>query len=204
MIKMADNARIDRMTSIDDADLDDLCKATDDAILDGNGFGWLRPPPRATLKRYWRGVVLVPERELYVARLDGGIVGSAQLLRPPANNEAGGHAATLTTFFIAPWARGHGLARNLLRTVENSARTHGFRLLDLDVRATQEAAIQLCQNFGFIRWGVKEKYALVNGQYVAGFYFSKTLLPEQSGPDRQADGGDAQQRRSQAEQAERS
>jgi hypothetical protein len=40
------------------------------------------------LETYFRGVLLVPERELFLARLDGHVVGSAHLVRPPRNNEA--------------------------------------------------------------------------------------------------------------------
>ena len=76
--------KIDLVTELGEEDLDALCEATEEAIIDGNGFGWLQPPGRQTLANYWRGVLLVPERELYVARLAGRIVGSTQLLQPPA------------------------------------------------------------------------------------------------------------------------
>ena len=169
------SSSVEHLQAFSERDLEDLCEATDEAILDGNGFGWLTPPPRRVLEAYWRGVLLVPERELYVARLDGNIVGTAQLLKPAPNNEAMAHTATLSTFFIAPWARGHGLARGLLQAVEDSAREHGFQLLDLDVRASQDAAIHLYENAGFKRWGIKERYALVNGKYVDGYFYSKRL-----------------------------
>ncbi len=61
------------------------------AIIDGGGFGWVNPPGRMALETYFRGVLLVPERELFVARLDGHVVGSAHLVRPPRNNEAQAH-----------------------------------------------------------------------------------------------------------------
>lgn len=157
------------------ADLEDLCRATEEAIVDGNGFGWLKPPPRDTLEAYWRGVLLIPGRDLAVARLDGTIVGSGQLVQPPANNEAQAFAATLTTFFVAPAARGHGLARSLLRAVEARAAELGFEMLELNVRETQTAAIQLYVSCGYRRWATKEKYAKVSGEYVAGHYYAKDL-----------------------------
>ena len=61
---------IEPLKEVFDEDLEDLCDAAESAILDGGGFGWLRPPPRAVLGRYFRGVVLVPERHLFVGRLD--------------------------------------------------------------------------------------------------------------------------------------
>lgn len=170
-------ALVERVTALSDEDLDDLCQATAEAVRDGNGFGWLVPPKRGVLERFWRGVLMVPERELYVARLDGHIVGSGQLLRPPPNNEAGRHAAQAASFFIAPWARGHGLARGLLRAIEDSARAQGYLMLDLDVRATQDAAIQLFEEWGFKRWGAKPHYARLNGEFVEGYFYTKTLEP---------------------------
>ena len=63
-------------------DLEDLSQATDEANIDGNGFGWLRPPERHKLETYWRGVLLVPQRRIVVARLDGAIVGLGLGLLP--------------------------------------------------------------------------------------------------------------------------
>src|SRR5690606_28111282 len=101
---------IEAIKEFTQADLDDLCEAAEQAILDGNGFGWLTPPPRAVQESFWKGVLMVPVRELYCARFEGRIVGSAQLVKPFPNNEAGGHIAQVATFFIAPYARGYGLA----------------------------------------------------------------------------------------------
>ncbi|HEX6959857.1 MAG TPA: GNAT family N-acetyltransferase [Ferrovibrio sp.] len=172
------SAVVEKIAALTDDELDELCEAAEKAILDGNGFGWLSPPPRRVLESYWRGVLLMPQRDLFVARLDGAIVGSAQLLRPPPNNEAQAHAAQLTSFFIAPWARGHGLARGLLRAVEEAARDAGFRQIDLDIRASQVAAIQLVEQAGYQRWGVKPRYALVDGAYIDGIFYTKILTAE--------------------------
>src|SRR5204863_7817937 len=78
---------VERVTEFTDEDLHALCEATSAAIIDGGGFGWVTPPGRLALETYFRGVLLVPERELFVARLNGSAVGSAHLVRPPRNNE---------------------------------------------------------------------------------------------------------------------
>src|ERR1700681_3166840 len=109
---------VERISEFTDEDLHALCEATDAAIIDGGGFGWVTPPGRRALESYFRGVLLVPERELFVARLDGTVVGSAILVRPPRNNEAQAFAASLMHSYIAPYARGYGLARMLTGTVE--------------------------------------------------------------------------------------
>jgi ribosomal protein S18 acetylase RimI-like enzyme len=162
-------------TSLPAADLAQLCEATNAAILDGGGFGWVEAQSRATLERHWKGVLLVPERELFLARLDGEVVGAAQLVRPPRNNEAQAFAATLTHAFVAPYARGFGLARLLVRRAEERAAAQGVRVLNLDVRATQATAIALFEGLGYIRWGTHPAYARVRGQTVAGLFYYRLL-----------------------------
>ena len=168
---------VERATELSEDDLATLCEAADAAIIEGGGFGWVNPPGRIALERYFRGVLLVPERALYLARLDGVIVGSAQLVRPPRNNEAQAFGATLMHAFIAPYARGHGLARLLTQRVEEGARALGYQVLNLDVRETQEPAIALYESLGFIRWGIHPAYARVAGRTVRGVYYFKLLQP---------------------------
>src|SRR3984957_16051718 len=96
-IKLKAKVTIERLTQCAGTDLDDLCEATESAIVEGGGFGWLKPPPRQVLENYWKGVLLVPERRFVVGRLDGMICGSAQLSRSPRNNEAQAMAGTVTS-----------------------------------------------------------------------------------------------------------
>ncbi|MCD8498171.1 MAG: GNAT family N-acetyltransferase [Alphaproteobacteria bacterium] len=156
-------------------DLNDLCDAAVTAIEAGGGFGWLNVPPRETLERYWHGVVTMPARLLLVARLDGVICGSCQLVKPPVNNEAQAHAVHLTTNFVAPWARGHGLATMLVEGAEKLARQEGFSVINLDVRETMTNAIKMYESLGFTRFGEHPHYAMVDGKPVKGFYYYKTL-----------------------------
>ncbi|MBB3174885.1 ribosomal protein S18 acetylase RimI-like enzyme [Endobacter medicaginis] len=169
---------VERATSLSDDALAELCEATHAAILDGGGFGWLSPPGKQVLERYFRGLMMVPERSLFIARLDGVIVGSAQLARPPRNNEAQAMAATLNHSYIAPYARGVGLARMLLQHVEDSARAMGYQILNLDVPETQRAAIALYEGFGYERWGTHPCYARAEGRIVRGFFYYKRLRAE--------------------------
>jgi ribosomal protein S18 acetylase RimI-like enzyme len=169
---------VERAMELGEDDLHALCEAAHAAIIEGGGFGWVAPPGRRALESYFRGVLLVPERELLIARLDGIVVGSAQLVRPPRNNEAQAFAATLMHSFIAPYARGHGLGRTLLRRVEEGARALGYHVLNLDVRETQTAAIRLYESMGYARWGEHPAYARVAGQTIRGFFYYKLLKPK--------------------------
>src|SRR5213592_540366 len=138
--------KVERLTRYSGTDLDDLSEATESAIVEGGGFGWLKPPPRQLLENYWKGVLLVPERRLVVGRLDGVICGSAQLSRAPRNNEAQAMAGTVTSAFVAPWARGHGIGRRIVSEIEQLARELGLLVLNIDLRDTQRAATR------FTRW----------------------------------------------------
>ncbi len=172
---MAGETQIERLNAFRAGDIDAICEATEQAIEQGLGFDWIRMPSRQLLEAYWRGVLLVPDRALFAARLEGVIVGTSQLVKPAHNNEAGSFNATITAFFVAPWARGHGLARNLLQMVIAHARAEGFKMISLDVRETQAAAIGLYESAGFKRWGTKPKYAFVDGRFIAGHFYYKDL-----------------------------
>jgi ribosomal protein S18 acetylase RimI-like enzyme len=119
--------------------------------------------------------ILVPERELIVGRMDGIIYGAAMLLLPSRNNEAQSFAATILQNFVAPYARGHGLARLILQKTEERARALNYYILNLDVRETQTAAIALYEAAGFVRWGTHPAYARVKGTVIQGHYYCKRL-----------------------------
>jgi ribosomal protein S18 acetylase RimI-like enzyme len=156
-------------------DLNDLCDATDAAILDGGGFGWIKLPAREILERYWRGVLTMPSRMLFVARLDGVICGTAQLITPPRNNEAQGFAATMTTVFVAPWARGHGLSRRLIENIEQAAREEGFGVIHVDIRESLDIAIKLYESMGYVHFGTNPYYAKIDGKIIPGRYYYKVI-----------------------------
>ena len=171
----AGKVTVEHLTQYSRTDLDDLCEATESAIVEGGGFGWLTPPARQVLENYWKGVLLVPERRLVVGRLDGVVAGSAQLSRAPRNNEAQAFAGTVTGAFVAPWARGRGIGRGIVREIERLARELGLAVLNLDLRASQRAAIGLYESLGYQRWGTHPCYAQVDGRTVPGHYYYKRL-----------------------------
>lgn len=156
-------------------DLNDLCDATDSAIEAGGGFGWTHLPNRGVLEQFWQGVIAMPSRTLFVARLDGMICGAAQLVRPARSNAGQASSAVLTGLFVVPWARGQGLSRRLLDLVERTASKEGFQVINLDVRETQQAAITLYESTGYQLMGKHPYYAKIDGQFVGGRYYYKLL-----------------------------
>ena len=175
MAKPAPPTSIEQPDALSEIELADLCEAAETAIIDGGGFGWLKPPPRKALEAFWRGVLLVPDKTLFVARVDARLAGSAILSRFPRNNEAQRHTGNISNIFVAPWARGRGLARGLVRACELFARKQGIIFINLDVRATQTAAVSLYESLDYTRWGENQNYAIVGGEPVVGFYYTKRL-----------------------------
>lgn len=174
-VSLAPTIAVEPVEALSSADLEELCDAAESAIAGGGGFGWINMPTREIMQAFWRGALVVPERRLFLARIDGVVAGSAQLVRPPPSNEAQSFAAHVRSAFVAPWARGHGLARLLVRRVEEVARESGFHTLLLDIRETQLAAIQLYEAQGYVRWGTNPRYARVDGRILAGYHYYKDL-----------------------------
>lgn len=161
--------------SLDNVELMQLCEVTREAISVGESFSWLTTPEEKALENYWKGVVLMRERTLFLPKMDGQIAGSCQLVRPPASNEVGAFRAEIVNFFLAPWARDYGLAKELISRVQDYAIVHGCRSLEIAVRSDQLAAISICEWLGMEKWGTKKRFAYVDNQFLSGFYYSKDL-----------------------------
>lgn len=175
--KLTPKLAIEKKTTLSAPEMNELCVATEDAIRDGIGFNWMAPPLRETLESYWGGVMMVPSRTLFVGKLDGVIAASIQLLRPSKTKETSAFAATVEAHFVAPWARGHGLAKMLLETAEREAAKDGFSVINLSVRETQSRALEVYREHGYTEWGTMPYYEFVNASMVSGHFFYKKLEP---------------------------
>ena len=169
------NIQVELLSSINNLDLADLCNITEQAIKAGGGFGWLKVPPRDILNKYWKGVMLIKNRKLIVGRLNKFIAGTLQLIFQPSNNEAQQNIFNIVSHFVAPWARGHGLAKAMIDKAEIVGIENGANCAQLDVRETQEAAIQLFISKGYTQWGINPNYAQVEGKNIKGLYYFKKL-----------------------------
>jgi len=167
---------VELIQHLSDPDMADLCDATDAAIEAGGGFGWVELPSREIMERWWRGVVTMPHRDLFVARLDGVICGTVQLVKPPMNNQAQAHITQLLSLFVTPWGRSHGLFEMLIDAAEKAAIDEGFKIMNLDVRETMITAIEKYEAAGYVRIGEHPHYAEVDGETLRGYYYYKDLL----------------------------
>jgi len=172
--------KVEKLSEFKNTDLDDICDATESTILDNKdsfniGLNRSEPPVRERLEQYWNGVLLVPQRELIVGRLDDTISASIQLIKPNPNNQTSSFSCSVDQHFVAPWARGHGLAKELLKAAEKEAKDQGHTVIRLRVNATLENAVKLYESFGFKRWGTLEKYEIIDGKMTPGHFFYKDI-----------------------------
>ena len=166
---------VELLSKISKVDLADLCNITEEAIKAGGGFGWLKTPPRDILQKYWKGIVLIQNKKLIVGRLDGVIAGTLQITFQPPNNESQRNIINITSHFVAPWARGYGLAKAMIDKAEMVGVENGAEYFQLDVRETQDQAIQLYKSKGYKHWGTNPSYAQVGEKTIKGLYFSKKI-----------------------------
>ena len=101
------------------------------------------PPPTAD---ELRSMVDNPETVLFVARVDGAIVGSLTLAfyRIPT-----GLKAWIEDVVVAEAARGRGVGDALNRAAIDEARNRGAKNVSLTSRPSREAANRLYQRLGF-------------------------------------------------------
>ncbi len=173
------NLEIELLEELNSLDLMDLCDATEATMLDTYGFSvgfkqW-QPPLRQDLESYFRGVMLIPERILFVARVDRTIAGSLQILLPHPTNQTSGFSASIDNHFVAPWGRNLGLSRKLLQTAEQYLREKNFSQIRLSVRSNREAAINLYESAGFKKWGTLPRYENVGNRVFSGYFYCKDL-----------------------------
>ena len=64
----------------------------------------------------------------------------------------------------------------MIDNAEIIAKEKGSSCIQLDIRETQQAAIQLFKSKGYIQWGENPNYAEVSGKTIKGLYFYKKIL----------------------------
>lgn len=133
--------------------LPELMTLLQEVVASGAAMGFLPPVSDAEARAYWEGVLAeldTPKRRLFVARVSGPIVGSAQL--ELAQRPNGRHRAEVQKVMVHPAARRLGLGRALMLAVETAAREQGRSLLVLDTRAG-DVAEQLYRSLGYVEAG---------------------------------------------------
>lgn len=141
------------------ADLTDLRSLLRDVVEGGASIGFMLPLGDTEVREFWAGVLAgvgANQRQIFVARDAGRIVGSVQLALAPQPN--GRHRAELQKLLVHRSHRRRGLGAALLRAAESAALTHGRTLIVLDSGATGNA-LGLYDRGGYTRVGVIPRFA---------------------------------------------
>lgn len=131
---------VSAVISIADEVSDELVDAVDRLIPQLSSSS--PPPGRAGLEE----IVANPNTALFVARVDGAVVGSLTLAfyRIPT-----GLKAWIEDVVVDSSARGHGVGEALNRAALDEARRRGAKDVSLTSRPSREAANRLYQRIGF-------------------------------------------------------
>lgn len=107
----------------------------------------------------WIAASLTGERPTWVAELEGETVGMVSLewIDPDPEVADGKDIAAVTSLSVLPSAGRRGIGRGLTVFAEEEARARGVRVLTLNTRPTNAAAIALYEGLGYVRWKEEER-----------------------------------------------
>ncbi|MCP8967636.1 GNAT family N-acetyltransferase [Ectobacillus ponti] len=151
---------------------DSLAELLVRVVEDGASIGFLPPLSGAAAERYWEEVP-APGVAVYVAVLEGRVVGSVQLHLCLKQN--GSHRAEIAKLMTHPDFRQRGIGRALMRAVEKRAKQEGRSLLVLDTRKG-DPSNSLYQSLGFVEAGEIPGYAQsADGALHATVFYYKNI-----------------------------
>jgi GNAT superfamily N-acetyltransferase len=151
---------IERLTlPATDAEVRGLAQLLVDAVASGAAVSFLAPLTLERAEAWWRNVLAGadPRAIFLIARDSEVIVGTVQLHPAWAPNQP--HRGEIVKLLVDRRCRRNGLGAQLMRSIEDAARSAGFTLLTLDAKRG-EAADRLYRRMGWVHAGTIPRYAL--------------------------------------------
>jgi GNAT superfamily N-acetyltransferase len=106
---------------------------------------------------------------------EGALVGITGFRREA--REKSRHKGWVWGVYVAPEARGHGIAGALLdETIRRAREMPGLRKINLAVCQTQKAAAKVYRSHGFVAWGMEPEALAAEGRYFAMEFMSLELV----------------------------
>jgi len=107
----------------------------------------------------WIGASLSGERPTWVAEVKGQAVGMVSLELVDSDPEVadGREVAAVTSLSVLASAGRQGIGRALTMFAEEQARARGVRVLTLNTRPSNAAAVALYEGLGYRRWKEQER-----------------------------------------------
>lgn len=142
------------------ADLLSLSETLEGCVALGASVGFVPPFGQAEALTFWHQLLPIfaeGQRRILVARIDGKIVGTVQLVVSMSGN--GAHRAEVAKLLVHPNSRRLGIARKLMQSIEKLAKSENKSLLILDT-VTDSEAQGLYHSLGYEVSGVIPDYAM--------------------------------------------
>lgn len=140
---------------------------TDNLSFGGEGLSCTAEEEAA----YFKGLEGSRDEVIFVARDGGRIVGDASLSRLPRRMQ---HRGDLGIAVVREYWNS-GVGSRLLEEVIRFAGENSFRVIDLQVRSDNAAAIHLYEKFGFQRLGTHPSFFQMEGEEIPFDYMYLTL-----------------------------
>jgi len=138
-----------------------------------NTSGWRSV---AEERRYLRALKRFPHAAVFVAEVDGDLVGRLSLSRD--THPSSHHVADLG-LMVAAGHRRRGIGRALLEHAIAWAREADVHKLELHVFPWNEPALKLYEAFGFEREGFRREHYRRGGEYVDAVLMAYRITPRQ-------------------------
>ena len=167
---------IERITRPTESEIQGLAGLLLDAVDDNAGISFMKGLRIEEAAKWWRRTLTAatPRSVILVARDESGLIGTVQLQPAWPPNQP--HRADVAKLIVHRRARGKGIARLLMESLERHAREQRFTLLLLDT-CKGSAAERLYSSMGWIRVGEVPRFALnPDGSLCDTVFFYKELV----------------------------
>ena len=126
-------------------------------------IGLVEAPPVESTREFLRKIVAGAGVQFLAVTAEKSVIGWCDVIRNPIE---GFHHVGRLGMGLLPGYRRRGLGRQLATKAIQAARAVGIERVELEVFATNEAAIELYRTLGFTTEGIKHKARKLDGRYV--------------------------------------
>jgi RimJ/RimL family protein N-acetyltransferase len=139
-----------------------LHAALDEVAKERRWLAFTAAPPLTAIREFSRALMAGAGVQMVAVTGDERVVGWCDIVRVPM--EGFGHTGRLGMGILAPY-RGQGIGRRLAAAAIEAAMAAGMTRIELEVLASNTAAIRLYQKLGFVHEGVKRRARYLDGAW---------------------------------------
>jgi ribosomal protein S18 acetylase RimI-like enzyme len=151
-----------RIVPTDERYVESFNHALDIVARERRFIGFLEAPPVESTRTFVRHVLSGEGVQRLAVTHDDEVAGWCDIVR--RSMEGFRHAGRMG-MGVLPGYRGAGVGRRLLTETLGAARALGMERVDLEVFASNEAAIALYRKLGFVVEGIKRRARKLDGEY---------------------------------------